>query len=144
MTLRSRFGRGREHRGEVDPGGDEDVDEVTASRVGPATEKAQVSIEIGRVFDVPEAWLARDQIQRTPAGTRVILDFHRTSELHDFALAVLIEALSHASRKVQIRGLGRHHRSLLKLLGRSVEALAGSADPEAAALAAGVDPTQEG
>jgi len=80
-----------------------------------------VTVEVGRVFDVPEAWLVRDTIARTCGDTRIVLDFKRTDELHDFALAVLIEALSNLRRKVEIRGLMGHHRALLRLLGSTVE-----------------------
>ncbi|MDQ3263179.1 MAG: hypothetical protein M3Y59_05895 [Myxococcota bacterium] len=94
---------------------------------GPAAEVAHektesepgtLLLEIGRVFDVPEAWLVRDAITRAPPDLKLTLDFHRTAELHDFALAVLIELLSRENRKVEIHGLNAHQQSLLRLLGR--------------------------
>jgi len=80
-----------------------------------------ITVEVGRVFDVPEAWLVRDNIARTRGDVRIVLDFRRTDELHDFALAVLIEALANLRRRVEIRGLMGHHRALLRLLGSAAE-----------------------
>lgn len=76
-----------------------------------------LSVEVGRVFDVPEAWLIRDAIRRAPPEMRIALDFRRTAELHDFALAVLVETFTREKERIEVRGLGRHHRSLLRLLG---------------------------
>lgn len=77
-----------------------------------------LTVEVGRVFDVPEAWLIRDTIARAPKATRIALDFRRTAELHDFALAVLVETFAKEQDRIELRGLGRHHQSLLRLLGR--------------------------
>ena len=82
---------------------------------------AAVSIEVGRVFDVPEAWLVRDAIQRAAEDARVLLDFRKTVELHEFALAVLIQALARQKRKLDVRGLSGHHRRLLRMLGAAVD-----------------------
>lgn len=89
--------------------------------MGSATgndEAGTLSIQVGRVFDVPEAWLIRDTIARAPNTVRIALDFRRTAELHDFALAVLVETLAKEKERIELRGLGRHHQSLLRLLGR--------------------------
>jgi len=85
------------------------------------TDPGSLLLEIGRVFDVPEAWLVRDAIARAPANLKLTLDFRRTGELHDFALAVLIELLAKENRSVEVRGLGTHHQSLLRLLGRPLQ-----------------------
>lgn len=86
----------------------------------PAVPATVVSIEVGRVFDVPEAWLVRDAIARAPKDVKVALDFRRTAEMHDFALAVLVQTLARMERPVEFRGLGKHHQSLLKMLGTPV------------------------
>lgn len=94
--------------------------EQPSARAEDATvaEPGVLSIEVGRVFDVPEAWLVRDAIGRAPKEMRIALDFRRTAELHDFALAVLVETFAKEQHRIELRGLGRHHQNLLRLLGR--------------------------
>lgn len=105
----------------VDPAGDSIAESAGEGRA-TASNAALVSLEVGRVFDVPEAWLVRDSISRASPTARIVLDFRRTAELHDFALAVLVEALTTLDRRVELRGLGKHHQSLLRLLGRPLAA----------------------
>lgn len=84
----------------------------------PVEEAGVLSVQVGRVFDVPEAWLVRDAIVRAPPRMKIALDFRRTAELHDFALAVLVETLAKEKHRIELRGLGKHHQNLLRMLGR--------------------------
>lgn len=84
--------------------------------VATAAEAGVLTVEVGRIFDVPEAWLIRDHLARAPQDTRLALDFRRTAELHDFALAVLVETLSKEAHRLELRGLGKHHQRLLRML----------------------------
>ena len=77
-------------------------------------------LDAGAMFDVPAALRLTAEISRMPAAAQVVIDFLRTRECHDFALAVLSQALlrlgQHAPQ-VKTRGLTTHHARILRYLG---------------------------
>ena len=87
----------------------------------------ELRIPVGDVFAVPEAWRVRDLITSCSSHDEVLLDFHRTYEFHDFALAVLLAGLANATHPpVAALGLGAHQIASLRYLGcdpRSLEPL---------------------
>lgn len=92
----------------------------TAYSESPAT----CYLRVQPTFDVPEAWRLRDEIgARTPMP--VVIDFGRVREFHDFALAVLVDAVAALGvRALSIQGLGMHQRRLLEYLGFDPQSLA--------------------
>ncbi len=84
-------------------------------------------IPVGDVFDVPEAWRVRDLITSCSTHEEILLDFRRTHEFHDFALAVLLAGLANATHPpVAALGLSAHQMASLRYLGcdpRSLEPL---------------------
>lgn len=75
------------------------------------------SIRVGSVFDVPEAWRVRDLITSS-SDDEILVDFRRTQEFHDFALAVLLAGLARANHPpVAARGLGARLMAVLRYLG---------------------------
>lgn len=84
-------------------------------------------IRVRDVFDVPEAWRVRDLITSCSNHDEVRLDFRRTHEFHEFALAVLLAGLANANHPpVVALGLGAHQMASLRYLGcdpRSLEPL---------------------
>lgn len=91
--------------------------EVEAERERPA---AGTTFRVEETFDVGVALRLREDIARLPASEPVLLDFSRTRDCHDFALAALVHALATMGREgVTTRGLRDHQRRLLKYLGLS-------------------------
>jgi hypothetical protein len=84
-------------------------------------------IPVRDVFDVSEAWRVRDLITSCSSHDEILLDFRRTHEFHDFALAVLLAGLANANHPpVAALGLGAHQMASLRYLGcdpRSLEPL---------------------
>lgn len=77
-------------------------------------------LEAGALFDVPAALRLAEEIARMPPAAQVVIDFLRTRECHDFALATLSQALvrlGSGARHVRTRGLNRHHARVLRYLG---------------------------
>ena len=87
----------------------------------------ELRIPVGEIFDVSEAWRVRDLITSCSSHDEVLLDFRRTHEFHDFALAVLLAGLAKANHPpVAALGLGAHQMASLRYLGcdpRSLEPL---------------------
>jgi len=80
---------------------------------------AEKVLEAGALFDVPAALRVAEQIARLPPASQVVIDFLRTRECHDFALATLSQALVRMGSGLQVRtrGLNRHHARVLRYLG---------------------------
>ena len=77
-------------------------------------------LDAGAMFDVPAALRLASEISRMPAAAQVVIDFVRTRECHDFALAVLLQALLRlggGAPQVKTRGLTTHHARVLRYLG---------------------------
>jgi hypothetical protein len=84
-------------------------------------------LEAGAMFDVPAALRLATEISRMPAASQVVIDFVRTRECHDFALAVLSQALVRmgvAAPQVRARGLTSHHTRVIRYLGGPASLLA--------------------
>jgi hypothetical protein len=89
--------------------------------------RSESVLEAGALFDVPAALRLAEQIARMPAAEEVVIDFVRTRECHDFALAVLSQALVRlggGGPQVRTRGLNRHHARVLRYLGEPGSLLA--------------------
>jgi len=91
----------------------------------PLEDTEQV-LEAGALFDVPAALRLAEQVARMPPASQVVIDFVRTRECHDFALATLSQALVRLGGGLQVRtrGLNRHHARVLRYLGEPVALLA--------------------
>ncbi|HYV49399.1 MAG TPA: hypothetical protein VFA20_31285 [Myxococcaceae bacterium] len=76
-------------------------------------------LDAGVMFDVPAAMRLASEISRLPEASQVVIDFVRTRECHDFALAVLLQALLRirGGPQVKARGLTSHHARVLRYLG---------------------------
>ena len=84
-------------------------------------------LEAGTLFDVPAAMRLASEIARMPPAAQVVIDFVRTRECHDFALATLSQALVRmggGAPRVRTRGLNRHHARVLRYLGEPPNLLA--------------------
>jgi hypothetical protein len=88
---------------------------------------------VGSIFDVPEAWRIRDLLESSDSHERILIDFRRTQEFHDFALAALVSALSKIWHPpVAAVGLGAHQVSILRYLGCDPQTLEPTMQAEAA------------
>lgn len=101
-------------------------------------DSAELLLRMEGTFDVPAAWRVRDQVAKAPKSARVIVDFSRVPHCHEFALAVLFTALATLQRGVEMRGLSKHHLTLLRYLGFNDQRVssAGASDLEIASTAA--------
>lgn len=84
-------------------------------------------LEAGLLFDVPAAMRVATEIAGLPPASQVVIDFLRTRECHDFALAVLSQALARMGgegSQVRTRGLTTHHARVLRYLGGPIGLLA--------------------
>lgn len=88
---------------------------------GVGTEAVREAVlEAGALFDVPAALRLAKAIAGLPPASRVVIDFLHTRECHDFALAVLAQALGRMKGgvlQVRARGLTTHHERVLRYLG---------------------------
>lgn len=76
------------------------------------------TLNVDPIFDVSAALKLREAISRLPKAEPVVIDFSRTKECHNFALAALVHALATIGRTdVGTRGLSEHQHRLLKYLG---------------------------
>ncbi len=76
------------------------------------------TLRVDGIFDVGAALKLREAIALLPQSERVLVDFTRTRECHDFALAALVHALATMNRTgVVTRGLSQHQHRLLRYLG---------------------------
>lgn len=92
------------------------VDTDTEVKVVPPS----TTLQVDGVFDVSAAVKLREAISQLPTDEDVMLDFSRTKECHDFALAALVHAIATMNRtRVITRGLSSHQLRLLKYLGHS-------------------------
>src|SRR6185295_7180985 len=81
---------------------------------------SEAVLEAGALFDVPAALRLAKAIASMPQASKVVIDFLHTRECHDFALAVLAQALVRLDGgvlQVKTRGLTTHHERLLRYLG---------------------------
>lgn len=76
-----------------------------------------VEIRIDGVFDVPAAQAVVRALQEAPRGRLVRIDLTRILEFHDFAIALLGQALGARSQGVIVDGLRPHQRRVLAYLG---------------------------
>jgi anti-anti-sigma regulatory factor len=76
-----------------------------------------VEIRMEGVFDVAAAQSAVRALERAPAERDVRIDLTHVREFHDFAVAVLAQALAKRRDRVSVRGLRQHQLRLLTYLG---------------------------
>ncbi|HVE85465.1 MAG TPA: hypothetical protein VND93_21575 [Myxococcales bacterium] len=80
---------------------------------------SEAVLDAGGLFDVPAALRLAQEIARLPPSASVVIDFVRTRECHDFALAALSQALVRMAGlgpQVKTRGLNQHHARVLRYL----------------------------
>ena len=83
-----------------------------------------LEISMDGVFDVDAAQRVMRALERAPTERDVRVDLTHVREFHDFAVAVLAQALAKRRENVSVRGLRQHHMRLLGYLG-----LAQTAEP---------------
>jgi hypothetical protein len=76
-----------------------------------------VEIRMEGVFDVAAAQSVVRALDRTPSDRDVRVDLSHVREFHDFAVAVLAQALAKRRENVSVRGLRQHQLRLLNYLG---------------------------
>jgi hypothetical protein len=76
-----------------------------------------VEIRMDGVFDVSAAQDVVRALDTAPAEQGVRIDLTHVREFHDFAVAVLAQALAKRPENVSIRGLRQHQLRLLTYLG---------------------------
>ncbi len=81
------------------------------------TEYEPVVIRMEGVFDVSAAQTVVRALDRAPDGNPVRVDLTHVREFHDFAVAVLAQALAKRRENVSVRGLRQHQLRLLNYLG---------------------------
>jgi hypothetical protein len=86
-------------------------------------------IRMDGVFDVPAAKRLARELAATDEHEQVRVDLTQVREFHDYGVTVLAQALSARGAHIDVRGLGRHQRRLLRYFGVITE------EPEAAAAA---------
>jgi len=73
--------------------------------------------EMQGVFDVPAAQRLARALAQADAGEQVRIDLTQVREFHDYGVTVLAQALSAWGARIDVRGLGRHQRRLLRYFG---------------------------
>jgi hypothetical protein len=82
----------------------------------PVRHEFRLSVE--RSFEPIAAELLSERILALPRPARALVDFSLCQECHPFALAAFARRLAdQATLEVEIRGLAKHHRTLLRYLG---------------------------
>lgn len=76
-----------------------------------------VEIRMEGVFDVAAAQSVVRALDKAPAERDVLVDVTHVREFHDFAVAVLAQALAKRRENVAVRGLRQHQLRLLNYLG---------------------------
>ena len=76
-----------------------------------------LEIRMDGVFDLSAAQLVVRALERAPAERDVRIDVTHVREFHDFAVAVLAQALAKRRERVAVRGLRQHQLRLLTYLG---------------------------
>ncbi len=85
--------------------------------------RRETVIRLERAFDLPAARLVEYTLKRTGPGDRVRVDFGRVQQFHDFAVAVLAQALiKHRDVVVKVEGLRMHQVRLLRYFGVDADA----------------------
>ena len=82
-----------------------------------ANELESVEIRMDGVFDVAAAQSVVRALELAPSEQGVRIDLTQVREFHDFAVAVLANALAKRAEHVSIRGLRQHQLRLLTYLG---------------------------
>lgn len=82
-----------------------------------SVEYEPVEIRMEGVFDVAAAQQVVRALDKAPAERDVQIDLTHVREFHDFAVAVLAQALAKRRERVVVRGLRQHQLRLLTYLG---------------------------
>ncbi len=82
--------------------------------------------EMEGVFDVPAAQRLAHALAQTGNEEQVRIDLTQVREFHDYGVTVLAQALSARGTHIDVRGLGRHQRRLLRYFGVTTEPEAGA------------------
>jgi anti-anti-sigma regulatory factor len=76
-----------------------------------------VEIRMEGIFDVTAAQSVVRALEKAPSGRDVRVDLTHVREFHEFAVAVLAQALAKRRENVSVRGLRQHQLRLLNYLG---------------------------
>ena len=79
-----------------------------------------VVYRISGTFDRASAWALRERIENDPEDG-ILLDFTRTREFSDLAVAVLAHGLAGGTHRVGFRGVGQHELRILRYCGVPVD-----------------------
>ena len=80
-------------------------------------------IRLEGTFDVPSARLVENSLKRMRAGERVRVDFTRVRDFHDFAIALLAQAVKRpGAPDAKLEGLRLHQVRILRYFGVGPEA----------------------
>lgn len=82
-----------------------------------AREFEPVEIRLDGVFDVSAAQAVVRALDKAPPERELRVDLTHVREFHDFAVAVLAQALAKRRENVTVRGLRQHQLRLLNYLG---------------------------
>jgi anti-anti-sigma regulatory factor len=85
--------------------------------VKTVNEGESVEIRMEGVFDVSAAQGVVRTLEKAPADLFVRIDLTHVREFHDFAVAVLAQALAKRRENVTVCGLRQHQLRLLRYLG---------------------------
>lgn len=78
----------------------------------------ELRLSVERSFEIPAAEQLCERIVALPRPARALIDFSRCRDCHPFALAAFARSLAgEDDLEVEIRGLAKHHRTLLRYLG---------------------------
>lgn len=86
---------------------------MQASRAGDGNDV----IRLNGVFDGVAARRLEGALLRAEPGTSFQVDLSKVQEFHDFAIAVLANAMRHSQAHVSVKGLRQHHLRLLRYFG---------------------------
>lgn len=82
-----------------------------------ANETESVEIRMEGVFDVSAAQVVVRALDKAPLERIIRIDLTHVREFHDFAVAVLAQALAKRRQNVSVCGLRQHQLRLLNYLG---------------------------
>jgi hypothetical protein len=86
-----------------------------------------LQLTMGFDFLPEDAWQVHELVERTLAGSRVVLDFRRVRHCADFALSLLARDILSSRVSVDLQGLTQHQERVLSYFGVASTAPEGAA-----------------
>jgi hypothetical protein len=72
---------------------------------------------MGNDFLPDDAWNIHEVVERAVTGTRMVLDFRRVRDCHDFALSLLARDILSGRVTIDLRGMTQHQERVLSYFG---------------------------